>query len=121
MVGTKAWRDGRLTRCPLGASLLRMASIRSREWTTKTGKLRSGWEVSWYEGKRRRKKVFSGLRAQARAKQLRGRIEGAQPDELTQVEPTAQAASVTTIAGAGERWVRYVERELGRERSTWGK
>src|SRR6185437_13802918 len=100
-----------------------MASIRQREWTTGGGKKRSGWEVSWYRDGKRKKKVFTGAEAKTKARRLRGQIDSAEPEEQAKVaDANADSAdSITTVEKAGKRWVGYVERELGRERSTWTK
>src|SRR5260221_9201546 len=99
-----------------------MASMRERFWKTSTGKERSGWEVSWYERKRRRKKTFSGPGAKAQARQLRGHLDSAAPRQRAEVTSAAEKRAPTgTVASAGERGGRYVERELRRERSTRGK
>jgi len=98
-----------------------MASIRPRKWTTKTGQPRSGWEVSWYEQKRRRKQVFSGAGAKAKAIKLRARLDSAAPAQRALVASASKPTDPTTVELAGDRWVRYVERELGREKSTWKK
>jgi integrase len=94
-----------------------MASTRRRTWTTSSGQPRSGWEVSWYENGERRKRLFTGPGAQAKAKALRARKDIAPGAP----EPHDGGDGATTVLQAGERWVRYVERELGRERSTWIK
>lgn len=98
-----------------------MASLRPRKWTTRSGKPRSGFEVSWYEGKRRRKKLFSGPGAKAKATLLRGRLDSAPKAARQAAAAAPEPSASTTVQTAGDRWVRYVERELGRERSTWGK
>jgi integrase len=105
-----------------------MASLRERHWKTPSGKLRSGWEVSWYEkpkngqGKaRQRKKVFSGKDAKVKARQLRGRLDAATvPARAEQLGADGEAAPPMTIASAAERWVKHVEKQ-GREKSTWKK
>jgi integrase len=99
-----------------------MATIWPREWTTPTGKERSGYEVTWTDEKgKRRRKLFSGDDAMLKATRLRGRIDAAAPEKRSTVKVDGDDPAFTTVRQAGSRWVRYVEREKGRERSTWGK
>jgi integrase len=102
-----------------------MASIRQRKWTTKSGKPRSGFEVSWYEtrdGKpARKKRLFTGAGARLKAIQLRGRLDAAPPRERAAASAPATPPIVAMVRATGEQWVRYCEREKGLEKSTWKK
>jgi integrase len=86
-----------------------MASMHPRRWRTKRGEPRSGYEVVWQvvvEGRlRRKRRLFSGPGAKAKAKQLHVALD-------------AQGlGSDLTVSEAAKVWIMSREK-LGRERST---
>ena len=87
-----------------------MASIRKREWTTRTGEQKEAWVVDYVDqhGKRRPKTFSTKKDAEA------WKVNALH--EVQQGIHTAASASIT-VAEAAENWLRHVERE-GRERAT---
>jgi len=96
-----------------------MASIRPRQWKTPSGEDRLGYEVSWYEGGRQRKKLFSGIGARKAAERHRTKVDVALQNGKASSAFSDKPVAALTVQAAGERWVGYVQRTLRRERTTW--
>src|SRR5262245_22755107 len=98
-----------------------MASVRPRKWKTQDGVWHKGHQVSWYdENHERHRELYSGDGAKKKADDRKLELDVAKRDGKSTAGGTlAPGEIVTKVRDAGERWVRYVELELKRERSTW--
>ena len=87
-----------------------MVAVSPRQWKNRDGTTSLSYQVSWYDGHKRKRRQFTGKGARAKAALFAAKIK------LT-LEAGAAPASNITVLEAGRRWVEGVKRS-GRERST---